>query len=64
MDQKGIVPSIVFADGTSYAVEEFFTEDNFTKTVAALQALVTSVNEYFDSFSAGEDSVVTEEQPK
>lgn len=64
VDQKGIVPSIVFADGTSYAVEEFFTEDNFTKTVAALQALVTSVNEYFDSFSAGEDSVVTEEQPK
>ena len=57
MDQeKGFIPTIVFADGTSYAVDEFFTPDNFGKTYAALQAFVSKVDEYFESLNASDDS--------
>lgn len=54
--EKGFIPTIVFADGTSYAVDEFFTPDNFGKTYAALQAFVSKVDEYFESLNASDDS--------
>ena len=44
-----IAPVIFFQDGTSQAVTEFFDEDNFTKTIAAIEALMTKVQNYFES---------------
>ena len=44
-----ITAVINFQDGTSQAVPEFFTTENFGKTYAALEALVGKVQEYIQS---------------
>ena len=44
-----ITAVINFQDGTSQAVPEFFTAENFGKTYAALEALVGKVQEYIQS---------------
>ena len=51
-----ITAVINFQDGTSQAVPEFFTTENFGKTYAALEALVGKVQEYIQS-------MVPEEEP-
>ena len=47
--QMDITAVINFQDGTSQAVPEFFTAENFGKTYAALEALVGKVQEYIQS---------------
>ena len=51
-NEKGnmdITAVINFQDGTSQAVPKFFTEENFGKTYAALEALVGKVQKYIQS---------------
>ena len=45
-----IAPIIYFQDGTSQAVTEFFTKDNFAKTVAAVESFVGKIQDYIESF--------------
>ena len=47
--QMDITAVINFQDGTSQAVPEFFTAENFGKTYAALKNLVGKVQEYIQS---------------
>ena len=44
-----IAPIIYFQDGTSQAVTEFFTADNFVKTYAALESFTGKIQDYFES---------------
>ena len=44
-----IAPIIYFQDGTSQAVTEFFTKDNFAKTVAAVESFVGKIQDYFEA---------------
>ena len=44
-----IAAVIYFQDGTSQAVTEFFTKDNFAKTVAALESFVGKIQDYFEA---------------
>jgi|GEM_PF-5063184 len=48
-----VLPVINFADGTTYTAPDFFTEDNFVKTIEALEALSLKIEQYIDSFSQG-----------
>lgn len=50
-----ITAVINFQDGTSQAVPEFFTTENFGKTYAALEALVGKVQEYIQSMVPTEE---------
>ena len=45
-----IAPVIYFQDGTSQAVTEFFTADNFAKTVKAVESFTGKIQDYFESF--------------
>ena len=44
-----ITAVIYFQDGTSQAVTEFFTADNFAKTVKALESFVGKIQDYFEA---------------
>ena len=45
-----IAAVIYFQDGTSQAVTEFFTAENFAKTVAAVESFVGKIQDYIESF--------------
>ena len=45
-----IAAVIYFQDGTSQAVTEFFTKDNFAKTLAAVESFVGKIQDYFEAF--------------
>ena len=53
-----IAPIIYFQDGTSQAVTEFFTAENFAKTVAALESFVGKIQDYFEAFQPEADSAL------
>ena len=59
-DRMTIAPIIFFQDGTSQAVTEFFNPDNFGKTIAAVEGLVSKVQAYFESFNTVADSELHE----
>ena len=44
-----IAAVIYFQDGTSQAVTEFFTKDNFAKTFKAVESFVGKIQDYFES---------------
>ena len=45
-----IAAVIYFQDGTSQAVTEFFTADNFAKTLAAVESFTGKIQDYIESF--------------
>ena len=51
-----IAAVIYFQDGTSQAVTEFFTAENFAKTYAALESFVGKIQDYFEAFQPEADS--------
>lgn len=53
-----VAPIIFFQDGTSQAVPEFFKAENFGKTMAAIQSLVSKVQDYFESFQPETEPII------
>ena len=53
-----VAPVIFFQDGTSQAVPEFFKAENFGKTMAAIQSLVSKVQDYFESFQPETEPII------
>ena len=48
-DDYTICPMVNFVDGTSYAAPQFFTENNFAKTIQAVENLIGKVEAYIES---------------
>ena len=53
-----VAPIIFFQDGTSQAVPEFFKAENFGKTMAAVQSLVSKVQDYFESLQPETEPII------